>query len=193
MALSYTKTMVELKEILLRNRPQELYDISPKGTVPVLYFHNGSVIDESLDIIFWALKNSDPDGWLLDSKDSQLDLVVQNDNDFKTWLDKYKYFDRYPEFDQEFYKEKCFKFLDILEQRLNKSYYLYRDTISMSDVAIFPFVRQFAHVENNLKSSHSSLFAWLEKIKLSDLFLSVMEKYDEYSYDQNPIVTNFSR
>ena len=106
MALSHTKIKLEVREILLNNRPSSLYDISPKGTVPVLQLLNKDVIDESLDIMIWCLKKNNSD-WLNYKFENQLGIINDNDNKFKYWLDRYKYFDRYPDNSKEFYRKKC--------------------------------------------------------------------------------------
>ena len=89
MALAYTDITIEIKEIFLQNRPQELFDISPKGTVPVLCLNNSKIIDESLDIMQWSLTQNDPDSWIITNLDIQLKLIKENDSEFKYWLDRY--------------------------------------------------------------------------------------------------------
>ena len=111
MALSYSKIKVELKEILLSNRPSELYAISIKGTVPVLCINNTTVIDESLDIMKWALMQNDSNSWISYKKRTQFDIIEENDNEFKYWLDRYKYFDRFPENNRDYYRDKCGEYL----------------------------------------------------------------------------------
>ena len=111
MALAYSNITVELKEISLSDRPQELYDISSKGTVPVLCINNSTIIDESLDIMKWALSQYDPKSWITDNNEFQFDMIEVYDNEFKYWLDRYKYYDRYPENDQNYYNKKCDKYL----------------------------------------------------------------------------------
>ena len=129
MALSYSKINVELKEILLSNRPPELYAISTKGTVPVLYINNTDVIDESLDIMKWALNQNDPNLWISYNKRMQFDIIEENDNEFKYWLDRYKYFDRFPENNKDYYRHKCGKFLKKLNQLLEFNQYLLTDKV----------------------------------------------------------------
>ena len=110
MALLYTKTQVEIREISLRDRPKELYQASEKGTVPVLITLDSVVIDESLDIMVWALKNSLKQTWLIDNCDD-MNAINQNDTLFKKWLDRYKYHDRYLENSKEYYRMQCGKVL----------------------------------------------------------------------------------
>ena len=99
MALAYSNITIEIKEIFLQNRPQELFDISPKGTVPVLCLNNSKIIDESLDIMQWALTQNDLENWIGPKINCQNKLIKENDSEFKYWLDRYKYYDRYPEHD----------------------------------------------------------------------------------------------
>ena len=120
MALSYCNIQVELREISLRDRPQSLYDISKKGTVPVILTKNKNVIDESLDIMIWALNKKNNQTWL--NKDNkEIDLINFNDTEFKKWLDKYKYHDRYPENSKESYRDKCNVILAKYENNLNNN------------------------------------------------------------------------
>jgi len=111
MALAYSNITIQLKEILLSNRHPELYAISPKGTVPVLCLNDSTVIDESLDIMKWALQNSDPDSWIGYDQKIQFEMIDVYDNEFKNWLDRYKYYDRYPENNKNHYRDKCDKYL----------------------------------------------------------------------------------
>ena len=190
MALSHTKIKLEVREILLKDRPSSLYDISPKGTVPVLQLLNKDVIDESLDIMIWCLKNSNSD-WINFKLDDQLLIINQNDNQFKYWLDRYKYFDRYPDNNQRYYQIECEKFLNQYEGSLNRTEYLIDNKLRLVDVALFPFIRQYANVDQaDFKKKFIELNIWLEKIIESDLFISVMNKYPVWSKD-NGIITDF--
>ena len=110
MAMNYSKISYEHREILLRKRPQALYDISAKGTVPVLQLPDGRVIDESIDIMRWALKKSDPESWYKDKIYEQDNMIERNDTVFKYWLDRYKYHVRYPENSFEEYQIQLEKF-----------------------------------------------------------------------------------
>ena len=193
MALAYSRIKVEIREIFLRNRPDELYSISPKATVPVLYLMNDTVIDESLDIMIWTLRQFDPDSWLNEKREDQLQIVYENDGDFKYWLDRYKYFDRYPKNSREVYRSKCDEFLDKLDIMVSHSLNLFGDKISIVDIAIFPFIRQMANVDQVwFEDVHYNLFKWLNRIIESSLFMCVMDKYDEYKVGQEPLITNFN-
>ena len=191
MALSHTKIKLEVREILLNDRPSSLYNISPKGTVPVLQLLNKDVIDESLDIMIWCLKKNNSD-WLNYKFENQLGIINDNDNKFKYWLDRYKYFDRYPDNSQTGYQIECEKFLNKYEDLLNKTEYLVDNKLRLVDVALFPFIRQYANVDQvDFKKKFIKLNIWLEKIIESDLFISVMNKYPVWSKD-NGIITDFS-
>ena len=186
MALSYTKTSFEIREITLRDRPQELYNASQKGTVPVLITNQNIVIDESLDIMIWALSNNKSQTWLTDNKKQELEHIAINDTTFKKWLDRYKYHDRYPEKSKEYYREKCSAILDEHENQLEKTKYLSSDKKGIVDIAIFPFVRQFANTDYKwFESNYNFLEKWLKDIVNSKLFLSIMDKYPTWD-TKNP-------
>ena len=102
-SMYYSKISYEHREILLRDRPEKLYKLSPKGTVPVLSLPDGKVIDESLDIMKWSMSVNDPDSWFVNNITNQLSAIRTNDYHFKKWLDKYKYNDRYPEYSAHYY------------------------------------------------------------------------------------------
>ena len=178
MTLAYSGQHVELREIVLKSKPQELLQISPKATVPVLQCEDGNILEESLDIMFWALQQHDPQNWLQDH-DAQTDLITDNDQHFKARLDRYKYADRYPEHTETFYREQCFDFLNKLEERLLTQAYLFGEQIRLADVAIFPFIRQFAHVDLTWfdQSPWPALKHWLNMFKQSSLFTRSMAKY----------------
>ena len=193
MALAYSKITVELKEIFLNNRHSELFAISPKGTVPVLYINDTTVIDESLDIMKWALKQNDPNSWISYNNRKQFDIIEENDSEFKFWLDRYKYFDRFPEKNRVFYRSKCSEYLTKLNQLLECNKYLLTNKMLFVDVAIVPFIRQCANIDKLwFQETYSKLSDWLTYIIESKLFVSVMEKYLEYNDELKPIITNFN-
>ena len=193
MALSYSKVSVEIKEILLNNRPPGLLAVSIKGTVPVLCINDTTVIDESLDIMKWALIQNDPNLWIHYNKEMQFDIIEENDNKFKYWLDRYKYYDRYPENNRDYYRTKCDRYLTRLNQLLEKNQYLLTNKLLFVDVAIVPFIRQFSNVDQYwFKETYAKLSSWLNNIIESTLFASVMDKYLEYNSEQEPLITNFN-
>ncbi len=125
---------------LLIERPKKLYQISPKGTVPVLNLPDDKIIDESLDIMKWSVSVNDPGSCFVNNINHQLEIISINDKEFKKWLDRYKYHDRYPEYSVEYYREKC-------EKILASEKFLFSKNISLADIALFPFVRQFSNVD----------------------------------------------
>ena len=177
MALAYTELKVELREISLRDRPEELYKASAKGTVPVLITTSKKIIDESLDIMLWALKNNFEQTWLPKEHAKELKMININDTEFKRWLDRYKYHDRHPDEPREFYREKCSEILDSYENQLKTTQYLMGDKINIADIGIFPFIRQFANVDYAwFENNYKNLERWLNGICNSNLFKSIMKK-----------------
>ena len=193
MALSYSNIAIEIREISLRDRPEELYKVSKKGTVPVLITSDNVVIDESLEIILWALKDNKYQTWMSEKYNQDMELITQNDTVFKKWLDKYKYHDRNPKNSKEYYREHCQQILLKYEEELKAHTYLLRDYISIADIAIFPFVRQFANVDYKwFEDNYTYLKKWLEDISSSNLFISVMYKYDTWDSSNQPQIVNFN-
>ncbi len=186
LALNYSRVQVELREVILRDKPQELIAISNKATVPVLVLNPGQVIDESLDIMHWALQQRDPDNWRysgLQETDKQVDILIkENDSDFKFWLDRYKYADRYPESSKAEYYKQCERFLIKLEQHLIEGSFLYNDHFGLADAAIAPFIRQLSLVDKRwfAESPYPKVKRWLNTFLQSPLFTSVMEKYPQW-------------
>lgn len=181
LAIYIADIAVELREISLRDKPTHMLQVSPKGTVPVLVLPNG-VIEQSLDIMMWALKQNDPHGWLNADLNKAHALIVENDTNFKRALDCYKYPERYPQLSQIDYRSQGEIFLQQLENLLNQHNYLLKDTASLADMAIFPFVRQFAAVDSAwfASSNYPQLQKWLDTFIHSDLFERVMKKQPTY-------------
>ena len=195
MAIAYANISYELREVSLKNKPPELIKISPKATTPVLQIGD-LVLEESLDIMQWAIAQDDcgdPCGWN-DVTDSQKDLTQQlinfNDQQFKQALDRYKYANRFPERSPESYRAEAEQFLQILEQHLSGSNFLTGDRQTLADVAIFPFVRQFAYVDYDWFATceYRHLRQWLTWHEQSDLFAIVMAKYPVWTADQEPVI-----
>jgi len=192
MALAHTQISVELREILLSERPDELYAISSKGTVPVLELEDGQVIDESFDIIMWALDQTNTD-WMEINPDQQLKMIHANDHEFKPWLDKYKYHQRHPEHTKEYYQDQCDAFLSNYNEILKMQPYLIGEKIQLLDVAVFPFVRQFAFVDlQYFETKYFNLNQWLLARKDSGLFNSIMDKYIQWEPDHDPMIVSFT-
>jgi len=181
MALRYAGVPVEIVEVSLKNKPAEMLALSPKGTVPVLNA-DGVVIDESLQIMRWALAQNDPDDWLLAGDAFAAlwmeKLIEGNDQIFKSALNRYKYAERYPERPMEAYRAEGALFLQKLDELLEGRDYLLADHPSLADIALLPFVRQFAHVDREwfAQTPYVRLQAWLQRLLESELFISIMKK-----------------
>jgi glutathione S-transferase len=176
MALAIAGICVELREVSLKAKPPAMLDASPKGTVPVLVLPNGSVIDESLDIMRWALERHDPQDWLKNDGEETATLISQNDGPFKLLLDRTKYPSRYLGENASESRAQALAILGSLEQRLVSQSYLLGDQPSLADVALFPFVRQFAQIDRAQfemeRVQHLSM--WLANWEHSSLFQTVM-------------------
>jgi len=191
LAIANSNLEVELREVFLNNRPQTLYEVSPKGTVPVLQLEDGTVIDESIDIIKWALAQSASD-WYKSNTELQDELVHHNDFEFKQWLDKYKYHDRHLENTLEFYRDKCSETLAHYNKLLKTQSHLVGKSMSLAEAAIFPFVRQCANVEREwFASTFPNIEQWLENWIQSELFRSVMFKFDAWELEDKPLYISF--
>lgn len=180
LAIAYARQQVELREIVLKKKPQQMLTISPKGTVPVLQLADGSVLEESRDIMLWALHLNDPDALLYgEPSAATAALLDENDGEFKHWLDRYKYADRYPEQSAQEYRSKGELFLIKLEQRLGQSANLCGEQIRIADIAIMPFVRQFAMVDKKWfdRAPYPALQTWLEKLIKNETFTRMMKKH----------------
>ncbi|WP_455912779.1 glutathione S-transferase [Pseudomonas putida] len=177
MALRYAGVPVQIVEVSLKAKPADMLALSPKGTVPVLSV-DGRVIEESLEIMHWALARHDPDDWLLKGDPRVLALIAENDQAFKHHLNRYKYAERYPEQPMEHYRAEGEVFLHKLEGLLAGNEYLLADHLSLADVALAPFVRQFAHVDREwfAGTEYHRLQAWLQRFLESPLFVAVMAK-----------------
>ena len=171
---------VGLREVTLKNKPAQMLAISPKGTVPVLELADGAVIEESRDIMVWALEQQDPQG-LLEATifPKANDLIEQNDNEFKYWLDRYKYADRHPELSPNEHRANTEPMITDLNDQLKDRSFLLGEQLTLVDVALFPFIRQYAHVDkkwfDQLPVPH--LQRWLSHFLNSPLFQVVMTKF----------------
>ena len=179
MALKYAGVDVEHREIELRNKPQSMLQASSKGTVPVLCIGD-SVLDQSVDIMLWAIERSDPDDWRDVDDASTQDWINKNDGRFKTLLDQYKYPNRSPELNQEEVLHEALELMLLpLERSLQSSQYLLGNKMSWVDIAIFPFIRQFSMVDTKRfeKLPIPATQRWLDKHLKSELFNEVMQKH----------------
>jgi glutathione S-transferase len=193
-AIFKAKQTIELRDVVLSNKPDEMIAVSPKATVPVLVLNNGRVIDESLEVMLWALKESDPDNLLHYSYHSEEDSYKHNnektlsemltlihtfDDEFKVRLEKYKCAKRYKEASITECRVACEKFIQVLENRLTSHLFLMSDQESLIDIALLPFIRQFARVERQwyLQSPYPRVKQWLNNYLQSPMFTKVMAKY----------------
>jgi glutathione S-transferase len=177
MALVYCGIEAELREVKLSDMPGSMLQLSPKATVPVLALSDAQVVDESIDIMFWGLSQSDPEQWL-DIDEASIQLIRRNDEEFKPLLDCYKYANRHPEFSPLEHRIRAQVYLSELNRLLSLHPYLSGNHCRLTDVAIFPFIRQFAGVDAAWfeHSEYSSVRNWLNTMLHSDLFLGVMQK-----------------
>ena len=184
MGLKVSGLDYEHREILLKDKPAHMLELSPKGTVPVFQTDDGQVIDESLDLLNFAIAVNDPLGWLNCDLASAKDLIAHNDGPFKHHLDRYKYASRYDEKAKRGdvdidHRTACEKTLSIYETRLSNHEFLMGERQTIADIAIFPFIRQFANTD--IKWRNNSPFpktkSWLLRHTESELFLSIMKKF----------------
>ena len=177
LALRYSGVPVRIIEVSLKAKPAEMLALSPKGTVPVLSVE-GRVIEQSLEIMQWALAQHDPDDWLLQGDPAVLALIAENDQVFKHHLNRYKYAERYLEQPMEHYRAEGEVFLQKLEGLLAEREYLLAEHLSLADAALAPFVRQFAHVDREwfAGTPYQRLQIWLQRFLESPLFTAVMAK-----------------
>ena len=185
LALVVSNCVCELREVVLRDKPQEMLAVSPKGTVPVLIDIDGRVIDESIDIMLWALTQNDPEKWLIPEQGNlaaMLELISEFHRDFKYHLDRYKYPNRYEGTDGIVHRNECYSYLERLNQQLSKTRYLFGNYAALPDMGIAPFVRQFAHTDlawfNEQPLSH--LHDWLTWFVESKIYNCVMNKYPKW-------------
>jgi glutathione S-transferase len=195
LALARAGIGVELREILLKDKPEAMLAVSSKGTVPVLQLADGRVIDESIDVMRWALSHNDPDGWLTADPALTQQLIDENDGRFKSALDRYKYFTRYPEHNQEHYRAQGEVFLQSLETQLglHDGKGLVRSGSSLADMAIFPFVRQFAGADSDWfeNSDYCLVRRWLKRHTSAPNFARIMKKYPLWFDSDAPIIESW--
>ena len=185
MALAASGAEVMLREVLLKDKPAELLAASPKATVPVLVLSDGRVVEESLDVMQWALEYRDPLNWL-EGEALDSDWISACDGDFKHWLDRYKYAERYPEHAAEDYRQNAEAFIQKLEDQLSGSGWVGGEAANAVDVALFPFIRQFAGVDPSWwqQAPYPNVRQWLENWLNSALFSAIMAKYPRWESGQ---------
>lgn len=182
MALAVSGVCSELREVSLRDKPQAMLDASPKGTVPVLVLQDGTVLEESVAIMRWALGQDDPEGWL---ERDDAELIARNDGPFKRDLDGYKYNER-DSAEALSFREKGCAFLETLDGRLAADGQLCGSRRGFADMAIMPFIRQFASVDRAWfdRQPLPHLRKWLDEHLASDLFRTIMVRHDPWKAGQ---------
>lgn len=185
MALAASGAEVMLREVLLKDKPAELLAASPKATVPVLVLSGDQALEESLDVMQWALEHCDPLGWL-DGAPLDSVWISECDGDFKHWLDRYKYAEGYPDQTDEDYRKNAEEFIQKLEHQLSVSDWIGGEAANAIDVALFPFIRQFAGVEPSWwqQAAYPKVRQWLENWLNSTLFSAIMVKYPRWESGQ---------
>lgn len=191
LGLLFAEQQVELREVVLKNKPPQMLDISPKGTVPVLQLADGTVIEQSREIMLWVLEQNDPQNLLDKTVFNEANaLIDQNDNEFKYWLDRYKYADRHLEMTQEEYRQQGEVFLQRLDALLSKNSYLLGANIGVADIGIMPFVRQFARVDREVfyDLPYPNLQRWLKGWLQHPFFLQAMTKFKPWKEGDELVV-----
>lgn len=195
MAIAASGVECRLREVVLRDKPAEMLDASPKGTVPVIVQIDGEVIEESLDVMAWALSKNDAENWLSPETGTRADmdaLVAESDGPFKSALDRYKYPNRYESegIVREEQRDIGLQFLSKLNARLDGQSQLFGNRVAYADIAIFPFIRQFANTDrawfDALDFPH--LQSWLAHHLESHRFKQIMPKFAQWKTgDEEPI------
>ena len=193
MALSVSGVRFEWREILLRDKPEQMLEASAKGTVPTFVFPDGKVIDESLDLMLWALTQNDPDEWLpIDSMARAVtyELIERNDGSFKGHLDRYKYATRFEGVDEIEHRTAGFETILDLENRLSTNPYLAGKGMGLADFAIFPFIRQFRIADRNWFDAQEipCVHKWLNAAMTSEIFEEIMVKRQPWKEGDEPIL-----
>jgi len=179
---------VALREILLKDKPAPFLAASPKATVPVVQ-DGDIVIEQSREVMLWALGRNDPEGWLEMPQEGHA-LIDTSDGPFKTALDHTKYAVRFPDRDEAEERAKAMVFLTELNDRLTQSRFLMGSRRSLADMAILPFVRQFANTDRDWFNAQGlgPLTSWLDDFLASDRFRAIMSKYPPWQNGQDQVL-----
>jgi glutathione S-transferase len=184
--LLQAKQTVMLRDIVMKNIPPEMLAASPKGTVPVLVLDDLAVIDESINIMLWALNQSDPNNLLFREQPNvlpdMLALIDRNDNEFVESLEKYKVAARYHDTTEVHYREQCELFIYHLEHCLAEHDFLLGEHPSLADYALLPFIRQFSRVDRKwyLQAPYPNIQRWLNTHYENPLYSKAMKKYPQW-------------
>lgn len=187
LALVLSEQPVYLREIKLREKPDAFLAASSSATVPALD-HGVGVIDESLDIMVWALERNDPHG-LLDMPQKGWEMIATNDGPFKIALDRTKYATRYPDENPTAHRAAATAYLMDWDAALAQNDWLLGERATLADYALLPFVRQFAFIDRAWFDAQDwpHLIAWLDRYLASDLFARIMPKFPQWAPDSPPI------
>lgn len=185
MALKYAGLKIILRDVELSDLPEEVLAVSPHATVPSLVISENEYMDESWDIVKWAVQQNDPENWLGQNNEYLQDaemLVETNDYSFKEDLDHYKYADRHPEYPMEYYRQRCEEFLGELNEKLEENNFLLAYHITIADIAVFPFVRQFALVDKDWfdNAPYPKLQRWLDFLLDTEWFSEAFKKHETW-------------
>lgn len=197
LAIKASGLIVEIREVELKNKPKEFLNISPKATVPIVCISSKQIIEESLDIMEWALKINDPLKLLKHEKLNNIEIhsiLNKLENEFKQNLDRYKYSSRFDLPNPKLYRDKNLQTLNEFNNLLQNNKGICSSNLSLLDYAVFPFIRQFRNVNSVWFDSLELKFlqTWLYELIDSDEFSSIMKKYEIWKPNQKPIYTNFS-
>lgn len=197
LAIKASGLIVEIREVELKNKPKEFLNISPKATVPIVCISSKQIIEESLDIMEWALKINDPLKLLKNEKLNRIEIhsiLNKLENEFKQNLDRYKYSSRFDLPNPGLYRDKNLQTLNEFNNLLQNNKGICSSNLSLLDYAVFPFIRQFRNVNSVWFDSLELKFlqTWLYELIDSDEFSSIMKKYEIWKPNQKPIYTNFS-
>jgi len=175
LAIARANIQVELREVILRDKAPEMLEVSSKGTVPVLILPDGQIIDESYDVMDWAVGESGASA-------VERALVMQCDVDFKPWLDRYKYPNKYEDCDRETAISRAGIYLNLLEELLENKSFLFGNERGFADIGITPFVRQFAHVDRDwfMQSKWTNVISWYVEFTSWDGFKMIMAKHPKW-------------
>tara|TARA_A200000113_G_scaffold176660_1_gene162006 strand:- start:1423 stop:2034 length:612 start_codon:yes stop_codon:yes gene_type:complete len=193
MALYLSKTVVELREVSLRNKPQSMLEISPKGTVPVLILDDGNVIDESIEIIEWCIKKKKNIFTETLNSDQELfteDAIKLFDEKFKFHLDRYKYATRYEDVDEILHRESCVEILKTMENKISNKIFFYTDHLNKIDICILPFIRQFRIANPEWFDNHiefPKVQKWLDNFLKSSILEEIMVSHEVWKKNNTAI------
>lgn len=185
MALKYAGLKIILRDVELNDLPAEALAISSHATVPSLLISKDEYLDESWDIVKWAVHQYDPDNWLGENHEYLIDaemLVETNDYSFKVDLDHYKSADSHPEHSMEYYRQRGAEFLEELDEMLGKNRFLLAAHITIADIAVFPFIREFAMVDKAWfdNTPYQKLKRWLDILLDTEWFKEAIKKHETW-------------